>query len=286
MVNPQSISSTRIQRAPGAQDAYRISPIFGGLGFVESTHGQYQFPLHRHPDYQVILVTTGEYRVRLNDREFMLGANEGLVVKPGDMHQDFCEPPLRYIAIGFKLNEEPRQAPSLFAPAVQEDAQCFILDQSLVQPLIQQIDAESRNPDAISAHLQDALLLQFFWHLVRALPSDALSTEFLDLSREQAFPNQVRLIFERHLHRHLTVAEMADELGMSESSFAHRCTATLGVSPSKAFAAMKMQHAASLLRNTEMLVKEIATRIGYGDPFTFSRAFKNHFGDSPSSCRR
>jgi len=47
----------------------------------------------------------------------------------------------------------------------------------------------------------------------------------------------------------------------------------------------KMNHAASRLQLSEILVKEIAAEVGYDDPFHFSRAFKRVHGISPQEFR-
>ena len=134
--------------------------------------------------------------------------------------------------------------------------------------------------------MQDALLLEFFWRLIRALPKEALDADFLDASFDDAFPARMRRFFQTHLDRNLSVPEMAEMLGMSESSLAHKCKAILGYSPARAFLACKMERAGWLLAHTEMNVKEIAFRLGFADPYHFSRTFKRFLGKSPSACRK
>jgi AraC-like DNA-binding protein len=46
-----------------------------------------------------------------------------------------------------------------------------------------------------------------------------------------------------------------------------------------------MNFAAEQLRNSKLLVKEVAASVGFTDPFHFSHAFKNVFGASPEIFR-
>jgi AraC-like DNA-binding protein len=46
-----------------------------------------------------------------------------------------------------------------------------------------------------------------------------------------------------------------------------------------------MTRAAALLRDTESLIKEVATQVGFGDPNNFSTAFKRFHGVSPDAFR-
>ena len=43
-----------------------------------------------------------------------------------------------------------------------------------------------------------------------------------------------------------------------------------------------MQRAAALLQQPGAMVKTVGAEVGFSDPFHFSRAFKRHFGISPS----
>ncbi|MFW5915746.1 MAG: helix-turn-helix transcriptional regulator [Planctomycetota bacterium] len=44
----------------------------------------------------------------------------------------------------------------------------------------------------------------------------------------------------------------------------------------------RMERARTLLREGEMLVKQVARRVGYDDPLYFSRAFHDYFGEWPT----
>lgn len=49
---------------------------------------------------------------------------------------------------------------------------------------------------------------------------------------------------------------------------------------------LKMNKAAELLDDSDMLVKQVAFSVGYSDPFHFSRVFKSIFGVSPKGFRQ
>ena len=59
-----------------------------------------------------------------------------------------------------------------------------------------------------------------------------------------------------------------------------------GVSPSRYLTAYRMEQARKLLRDSRLSIGEIATRVGYPDPFHFSKTFKNCEGVSPSQFRQ
>ncbi|OXM85739.1 helix-turn-helix transcriptional regulator [Paenibacillus rigui] len=46
---------------------------------------------------------------------------------------------------------------------------------------------------------------------------------------------------------------------------------------------LRMNHALELIRSTSLNVSEISKRLGYQNPYYFSRVFKKVFGESPSA---
>lgn len=284
----RNIDTTNVQRAPGRAESPRIAPVFTRMGIINVT-GDYIFRPHRHPQYEVILVDRGRYECKVNGQEFTLGRNEVVVVKPGDWHEDFCNPPLRYFGLTFHLQpdlDEASGAPRLFADNVAPEMQIFRMKDRTIWRLVRRLQEESDRPDPFSAHVQDAVLLEFFWHMVRALPREAVSDQFLDLSLQQVFPAQLMRMFRTNITKPLSIVEMAERMGMSESSLAHKCKAMLGVSPARAFLKARLERAATLLRTTSMLAKEIAPMVGFDDPYVFSRAFKRLHGVSPDHYRK
>lgn len=47
----------------------------------------------------------------------------------------------------------------------------------------------------------------------------------------------------------------------------------------------RLEQGRLLLQNTDLPVQEVAERIGYEDPLTFSKMFKNTYGKSPKKYR-
>ncbi len=86
-------------------------------------------------------------------------------------------------------------------------------------------------------------------------------------------------------HRNEKIEKYAALCGMSNAYF-YRCfRAWSGQSPVEYRNALRLSHAETMLRNTDMQVREIAEVVGFEDPFYFCRVFAKRFGTSPQKYR-
>jgi len=83
-----------------------------------------------------------------------------------------------------------------------------------------------------------------------------------------------------------TVERLATRAGLSRSGFAARFHALVGEPPLEYLARWRMTKAAQLLRDTELVMIEVAERVGYRSEASFNKAFKRLEGITPGVYRR
>ena len=89
-----------------------------------------------------------------------------------------------------------------------------------------------------------------------------------------------------HLDEHITITELADMLGISATSLKICFKGVYGDTINGYITNCKMQKAASLLKNTDKSVLEIAGIVGYNNGSKFAGAFRRVMNKSPNEYRK
>jgi AraC-like DNA-binding protein len=89
----------------------------------------------------------------------------------------------------------------------------------------------------------------------------------------------------RHLDQPLNVPQLASRARLSASHYFAVFKGRTGCSPIDYFIGLRMGQACRLLAETAFPVKDIAARLGYDDPFYFSRLFKSVHAVAPTEYR-
>ena len=98
--------------------------------------------------------------------------------------------------------------------------------------------------------------------------------------------NAYDLIQRRFSEPGLTVASIAEEVGMSDSKLSVDFKRVYQETPLECITHARMHRAQHLLGDTEMPVKDIATECGYYDISAFNRRFKSYTGCTPQQFRQ
>jgi AraC-like DNA-binding protein/ligand-binding sensor protein len=90
-----------------------------------------------------------------------------------------------------------------------------------------------------------------------------------------------------HLEENLDIAEGAKILMQSKSSLAHKFKNITGKSFKQYQIDLKLEKADEYFRKQpELTIREVAHRLGYEDPYYFSRLYKKHRGQSPLKAKK
>ena len=90
-----------------------------------------------------------------------------------------------------------------------------------------------------------------------------------------------------HRLDHISLTDVATNVGVHPSRLAHQFRARLGVSPGEYVRRLRLEWAAQRLRDDDgASIAEVALHAGFYDQSHFSRMFRRHFGLAPAAWRR
>jgi AraC-like DNA-binding protein len=88
------------------------------------------------------------------------------------------------------------------------------------------------------------------------------------------------------LPEHVTLNEVARELGETPSAITHRLQRKFGMSYSEYIGRLRVDQAKDLLRRTQLSATEVARRVGVRDQSNFGKMFKKYAGMTPLAYRK
>lgn len=104
--------------------------------------------------------------------------------------------------------------------------------------------------------------------------------------KEMDFVQKSILFMKNNLETKITLEDMADHIKYSTSHFGTLFSSRTSYSPMEYYNQLKIQRACSYLQFSDLKIQEIAFRLGYYDPFHFSKAFKQEMGIRPKEYRK
>ena len=277
-----------------APPAIQYVPLRGGtlplvverISVPTSAPGQVFRP-HRH-DFQEVLWLESGYGVHsIDDRLIEFRPPSVSVITRGQVHAFRETRDLRGFVVSF--TEELFAAPAGYAPhqlvfnyasrdqafPVRDDLQRQALP--LLNLMLAEYGRAREGGDlTLLRPLVEALLV-----LVRRAAQEANAPH---LSGTRDLPRFLALLERDYALRH-EVGHYAEALSVSAKHLSRLTHAALGKTAKRVIQDRRMLEARRLLGFTEEPVQEVAARLGFADPFHFSRAFKAATGRSPRAFR-
>src|SRR4029077_4263331 len=171
--------------------------------------------------------------------------------------------------------------PSVFKVNVRTDPSGHWLEGSILH-LVEESASGRVGSDAMLAKLSEALFVDTLRRYVDGLPEQ--QNGWLAGARDPLVGKSLALLHGRGAHP-WTIADLADEVGISRSALVERFSRYLSEPPMTYLTRWRLQLAARSLERTSRSVAEIPADIGYESEAAFNRAFKREFGQPPGRYR-
>lgn len=227
-------------------------------------------------DYQLIGVFGGAMYV--NNGEAVVNARKGSMIlfKP-DEPQNYgtngnAEDAYYWIHFAGKEAEELLKICSVFNGSIF-DIGCSEAELDFISEMISEIN---QKPECYQLRLK-SIFIRLLTTLARK--------NAIDLHKKYLKIKPAIAAMESSDDKCRTVKEYAELCFMSEYYFIHTFKEATGKTPMRYKNLVVMESVKTLLRNTELSLNEIASRLGFCDSLYLSKKFKSAFGCTPSEYR-
>jgi len=216
-------------------------------------------------------------------------SNEQVAVKE---YQFFVVPKEEYFKFFSELNETSRYLVILF-----NGKKTHLLSNrfSVVRSLVPSVNNLVANREMLfqeifnnlskGFHDQNLVYVNFcFGHLLATfLYANKTSDDLLDESN----PSVRKAIdfMNKNLDKKLSLQQIADEAGYSSTYFTTLFRKETNYAPLSYFSHLKILQACEFLDHTKVKIKQISFKLGYSDPYYFTKDFKKKMGLSPRQYR-
>lgn len=143
-------------------------------------------------------------------------------------------------------------------------------------------NSESLGSSAILDRLSEVIFSQILRVYIHKTP---LQKGFLTALKDETLVKVLRLIHNTS-EKKWTLAELAQECGVSRSALAERFKHLIGETPMNYLTRWRIQKAQDLLQDSRYSMAQIAEEVGYQSESAFSIVFKKIYGKGPGQFRR
>lgn len=237
--------------------------------YTVSNHDM-NFHRHAHRSFEVIAVVQGEICCEISGQKFAIGAGEGALIFPGQIHAYQTVSGSDSVLFIFssdwveKFYEDVRGAH--FAVPV-----CRKMDGRWIQTL-QRKD--------LNRYLRKAVLYEIcgrFYDCCQLVETN---------EAEFALTNAIAFYIQDHYHQRITLMDMARDLGYNYSYLSTFFNLCFGDGFSRYLNRFRLEYAVYYLRHTDKSITEISDLCGFDTIRNFNRLFREEFQTTPRAFRK
>ncbi len=268
---------------PRDEALYRRSPVFRGIECTRAHYTGFRFKRHFHLDYAVGVIEEGVHGFHYRGGKYDVGTPSRVITfNPGEVHDGWSLSEagyrLRVLSVDEKRVEQFLRdteatggARAYFSGPVHRDPR--LARRLLCLHRFLERNPESAEPLEGDALLSDVMSLLFHRHGELPAPSPPHS-----LSGKRV--RKIREFMEAHLHRKITLEELAGVVNLSPYYFLRMFKAATGMTPHAYLIRLRVEAAKRLLA-CGGTVCDAAQGAGFYDQSHFTRNFKEAYRTSP-----
>ena len=248
---------------------------------------------HSHDFLTIHYIVSGHVRYQIQGQTYTVHKDDIMIINPGVEHMHLIDDPetdpdscIFYLGID-----------NLFIKGYPQD---FIPICNVVIPLrkyqqeiyncYHEIILTQEKKDVGWPLMAKVLSLEFLVLLLKELTPQNASTiqDYFQLKTydKQTIAQTITTYFQENYMKKISVEEIARSSYLSTTYITKIYKEMTGDTPINYLISLRMEKALEILKEGHFSIQDVAKRVGYDDPYYFSKLFKKRFGLSPSAYKR
>ena len=260
---------------------YQVGRRFCAEGMV--------IPTHSHMDWvEISSIVDGEGVISTNGVDTRVRSGDIYISFPCDFHRIESDTanPLKYDFIAFSTSDPllAREIEEMINANASGDKRT--LRDEKISYLLGNIVAEISDPSELSDELLLSMIHQLIIYVVRACRSGSRQASFYGgITDSEALCLQLMNYIDTHIYTINCLSWLSEITGYSYNYMSNVFKKNTSCTLLDYYHSKRMKTAMLLLAEDKRTVSEIADLLGYSSIYTFSRAFKKHYGVAPREYR-
>lgn len=272
---------------------YVANPLkLGNMNLMQigCTHslGDYFVGYHPHLNWlEITFITGGAGTIVTNGVSSSVTRGDLYISFPGDVHAIFSdnESPLKFSFLALWPDEEELQKELEQIMVLNNDPSQRIISNENIEKLIENSISEVILNDKYSNEMLICCLNQIVRYIIRDFSLSGKSKK-LKISSAQELCYRITNYISTHIYTMNSLESLAEYFGYSYGYLSGIYHKTTGESLINCYTSRRAEAAKALINEELLSFAEIAEILKYSSVYSFSRAFKNHFGITPSAYKK
>jgi AraC-like DNA-binding protein len=232
------------------------------------------FEPHLHAEVEIVVLFEGTASAHVGGKAYTLQAGDAVIVFPNTVHS-------------YHSADEVKAGKFIFAPSAVPDLQNTFSAMAPCRPVVHTTSDFSRIAvDVLREYRHSSpIVRRAYLSLLAGKLLELCELEPQRYGRRDTL-DSVLAYCQEHFRSELTLQTLSETLGISKSHLSHVFSGKIKMDFRNYVNMLRINHAYTLLSDTDLSMTEIAERCGFSGLRTFDRAFRSHNGISPTAYRQ